>query len=155
MLRDDGARSSVAVTHALKAVPTGDPAVVELLTRSSTRALRNGSPQVAAVHLERALAEPPTPEARGPVMAALGRAQVRQGAFAEARAHLDQALRLLTDPDARLEAHRDQAFAAFAGAGMAEARRAVGRRAGGTARPPRRCRAADRGRPGAAGLAVG
>lgn len=125
VLRDDGARSSVAVTHALKASPSADPGVVELLTRSSTRALRNGSPQVAAVHLDRALAEPPTPEARGPVMAALGRAEVRQGAFAEARTHLDQALELLTEPDARLEAHRDQAFAAFAGAGMVEARQVV------------------------------
>ena len=66
VLRDDGARSSVAVTHALKAGPAGDPGVVELLTRSSTRALRNGSPQVAAVHLRRALAEPPTPRGARP-----------------------------------------------------------------------------------------
>ena len=125
VLRDDGARSSVAVTHALKAGPAGDPGVVELLTRSSTRALRNGSPQVAAVHLNRALAEPPTPEARGPVMAALGQAEVRQGAFADARAHLDQALGLLSDPGARLDAHRDRAFAAFAGGGMRDARHVV------------------------------
>ncbi|HYI35313.1 MAG TPA: AAA family ATPase [Thermoleophilaceae bacterium] len=125
VLRDDGARSSVAVTHALKAGPAGDPGVVELLTRSSTRALRNGSPQVAAVHLNRALAEPPTPEARGPVMAALGRAEVRQGAFADARVHLDQALGLLSDPGARLDAQRDRAFAAFAGGGMRDARHVV------------------------------
>ena len=125
VLRDDGARSSVAVTHALKAGPAGDPGVVELLTRSSTRALRNGSPQVATVHLNRALAEPPTPEARGPVMAALGQAEVRQGAFTEARAHLDQALGLLSDPGARLDAHRDRAFAAFAGGGMRDARHVV------------------------------
>ena len=50
---------------------------------------------------------------------------MRQGAFADARVHLDQALGLLSDPGARLDAHRDRAFAAFAGGGMRDARHVV------------------------------
>ena len=59
------------------------------------------------------------------MLADLGRAEVRQGAFAEGLAHLDEALALLDDPARRAEVHRDRAFAAFAGSGMDDARALV------------------------------
>ncbi len=79
VLRDDGARSSVAVHPraeggAGRRPRRGRAADAELDARAAQRVA-----QVAAVHLNRALAEPPTPEARGPVIAALGRAEVAPG----------------------------------------------------------------------------
>jgi len=125
VLRADGATDDVTVPHALAAEAQGDAAVVRLLRRTADRALRTGSPEVAAVHLRRALAEPPAEPERAEVLADLGRADVRRGAFPEGLASLDQALTLLEDPARRAAIHRDRAFAAFAGGGMGNARRLV------------------------------
>ncbi|ADB53626.1 ATP-binding protein [Conexibacter woesei] len=126
LLRADGATDEVVVPHALAAAATGDAELVALLRRVGERAFRTGTPDTAAVHLRRALEEPPGARERGDVLAALGVAEVRQGAFADGLGHLDQALALLDDAPARIAVHRDRAFAAFASAGMADARRVVG-----------------------------
>ena len=126
LLRADGAADEVVVPHALAASATGDAELVALLRRVGERALRTGTPDTAAVHLRRALEEPPGAGERGDVLAALGGAEVRQGAFADGLGHLDQALALLDDAPARIAVHRERAFAAFASAGMADARRVVG-----------------------------
>jgi DNA-binding CsgD family transcriptional regulator/Tfp pilus assembly protein PilF len=125
VLRDAGVGQDALTRHALLSSSSGDPQVVELLMSSARLALRTGAPGTAAVHLRRALAEPPGPEERGTVLATLGQAEVRTGAFADGRAHLEQALGLLQDPGERLEAHRERAFAAFAAGGIGEARRVV------------------------------
>jgi DNA-binding CsgD family transcriptional regulator len=120
-----GARDDALVPHALSTVPEGDPEVVGLLRRAGTRALRTGAPEAAVVHLRRALAEPPSPEERPAVLAALGRAEIRQGAFADGVGHLDHALEGLQTGTGRTDALRDRAFAAFAGRGMGAARETV------------------------------
>ncbi|MDO9408275.1 AAA family ATPase [Patulibacter sp.] len=124
-LTAEGATDEERVPHALGATPTGDPAVAGLLARTADRALRSGEPASAAVQLDRALAEPPASEDRAAVLAALGRAEVRSGLFADGIARLEQAVALTGDPTALVAAHRDRAFAAFAGRGMRVARATV------------------------------
>lgn len=124
-LRAEGATDDELVPHALGAAPAADDAVVALLRRTGDRALRSGSPAPAAVQLGRALAEPPAPEDRAGVLVALGRAEVRQGGFADGIARLDQAVALAPDLGTLAAAHRDRAFAAFAGRGMTVARETV------------------------------
>jgi DNA-binding CsgD family transcriptional regulator len=125
VLRADGADDERALPHATEAAPAGDPAVVELLRRSADRALRTGAPDTAAVHLRRALAEPPAESSRAEVLAELGAAEVRMGDFSEGLAHLDAALAGIGDPARRATAQRSRVFAAFAGSGMAAAREVV------------------------------
>lgn len=124
-LADRGAPDDALVPHALATVPDADPAVVALLHRAGTRALRAGAPEAAVVHLRRALAEPPPADERPRVLAALGRAEVRQGVFADGVGHLDHALESLPGGPGRTDALRDRAFAAFAGRGMGAARETV------------------------------
>ena len=124
-LTAEGATDEERVPHALDAMPAGDPALAGLLTRTAERALRAGEPDSAAVQLGRALAEPPASEGRAAVLSALGRAEVRSGRFAEGLARLEQAVALTGDASALLRAHRDRAFATFAGSGMAVARATV------------------------------
>lgn len=125
LLRAEGAADDATLPHALNAEAAGDPELVELLRVTAERALRSGAPATAAVHLRRALAEPPPDGERPELLAELGRAEVRQGAFEDGLAHSAQALALLDDPRRRLRLHRDRAFAAFAGMGMGKAREIV------------------------------
>lgn len=125
VLAADAAADQALLPHALEAEAVGDPDLVALLGRLAERALRTGTPAAAAVYLERALLEPPPAAARAETLAGLGRAEVRAGRFDEGQRHLEQALALGDGPDSRASVHRDRAFAAFAGAGMEEARRIV------------------------------
>ncbi|WP_320670915.1 AAA family ATPase [Patulibacter defluvii] len=125
VLRDEGAGDDALVPHAIAAAATGDGALVGLLRRTAERALRTGAADVAAVQLRRALVEPPPADQRAALLAELGRAEVRQGAFADGIARLDLALELLEAPARRAAVHRDRAFAAFAGQGMDAARELV------------------------------
>jgi DNA-binding NarL/FixJ family response regulator len=127
-LRADGVEDDLVLPHALGAEPRGDGELVELLRRVGERAARTGTPGTAAVHLRRALEEPPPAPQRPLVLAQLGSAEVRQGAFGDGLGHLDEALALLPgdDREPRIAIHRERTFAAFASAGMDEARRLVG-----------------------------
>ena len=122
ILSAEGATDDATTVHALNAEATGDPALVEQLRRTAQRALLTGSPQTAAVHLGRAISEPPSESERALVVVELGRAEVRAGRFGEGLDHLNQSLDALTDPGMRMDAHRDRAFAAFASGGMDRAR---------------------------------
>ncbi|HYJ23151.1 MAG TPA: AAA family ATPase [Solirubrobacterales bacterium] len=124
-LAADGAVDQTLLPHALAAEHAGDAELVALLRRLAERALRTGVPDSAAVYLERALLEPPPAEQRAEALTQLGRAEVRVGRFGDGLDHLEQALALDRDPGSRALVHRDRAFAAFAGAGMGEARRVV------------------------------
>jgi hypothetical protein len=126
ILRAAGANADTLVGHALRAEPAGDEKLAELLRRTADRALRTGNAETAAKYLKRALSEGGGDDAgRGELLAELGRAEVRQGAFEDGLLHLDGALQLLDEPSQRLGAQRDQAFAAFASAGMDDARERV------------------------------
>lgn len=124
-LAADGAVDQALLPHALAAEPVGDPQLVALLGRLAERALRTGTPGSSAVYLERALREPPASAERAATLAALGRAQVRAGDFGGGLDRLGQALEATEDDAARADVHRERAFAAFATAGMGEARRIV------------------------------
>ncbi|HYG95826.1 MAG TPA: AAA family ATPase [Solirubrobacterales bacterium] len=124
-LAADGAVDQALLPHALAAEPAGDPQLVALLRRLAERALRTGTPSSSAVYLERALLEPPPPSERGATLAALGRAQIRTGDFGGGVDRLEQALAATGDSSVRADVHRERAFAAFASAGMGEARRIV------------------------------
>ncbi|MDW5596291.1 AAA family ATPase [Conexibacter stalactiti] len=127
-LRADGVHDELVLPHALGAEPAGDAELVALLRRLGERAARTGTPGTAIVHLRRALEEPPAAPERPLLLAQLGSAEVRQGAFADGLGHLDQALALLPggELEPRIAIHRERTFAAFASAGMGEARRLVG-----------------------------
>jgi DNA-binding CsgD family transcriptional regulator/Tfp pilus assembly protein PilF len=125
VLADEAALEQALLPHALAAAAARDPRLVELLRRLAERALRTGTPDAAATYLERALREPPAEAERGATLAELGRAQVRAGRFDQGLARLEQALALTAAPGTRSLVHRERAFAAFAGAGMGEARRIV------------------------------
>lgn len=128
-LRADGVGDDALLAHVLALEPAGDGEISALLRRSADRALRTGAPDAAAVHLRRALAEPPPAAERAATLAALGRAEVRQGAFEDGIGHLGEALGGGgLGPAERLAVERDRAFAAFAGRGM-DAGRAVVREA--------------------------
>ena len=78
-----GAAPMAVVAHVCAVEPAGDPFVVDGLIAAGRSALAAGAPRQAAVLLERALAEPPTP-----------------GARAEARRLLAHSLTLMGDPRA-------------------------------------------------------
>jgi DNA-binding CsgD family transcriptional regulator len=124
-LAADGALEQALLPHALAAEAAGDPELVALLRRLAERALRTGTPAAAATYLERALLEPPAAAERAAALAELGRAQVRAGRFDAGLERLEHALALGAEPGTRSLVHRERAFAAFAGAGMGEARRSV------------------------------
>jgi DNA-binding CsgD family transcriptional regulator len=78
LLDADHTRAEEAMVHLLRAEPAGDPWAVERLCAAATRALDRGAPDAAVALLERALAEP-AGDARGQVVAQLGRAHRRLG----------------------------------------------------------------------------
>lgn len=125
VLRAEGDTDDALSVHALGAEPVGDAETVALLRRTADRARLGGTPQTAVSHLRRALAEPPDPEVRPSVLADLGRAEVRAGAFEDGIEHLTAALDGLGDPGRRIDVHRDRVFAAFASGGIDGARELV------------------------------
>ncbi len=99
LLDADPARADEAMVHLLRADPAGDPWAVERLCAAAARALDRGAPDAAVALLERALAEP-AGDARGEVVAGLGRAHRRLGHniqaveyFAQAQACSDRGTR--------------------------------------------------------------
>ncbi len=126
VLAADGVPDEALLAHALEAEPIGDPELTALLIRTAGRALSAGAADTARFHLDRALAEPPLREDRAEVLAALGRAELRDGSFAEGLVHLREALALRPATAAeRVEIYRDQALAAFASGGVDAAREVV------------------------------
>jgi DNA-binding CsgD family transcriptional regulator len=125
LLDADPARADEAVVHLLRAEPAGDPWVVDRMCAGGSRALERGAADAAVTLLERALSEP-AGEARGAVLAELGRAQRWAGRFAEAAEHLMQAQSLVDARDREPVAH-ELAWALLAqnrpdeGAGVLEA----------------------------------
>jgi DNA-binding CsgD family transcriptional regulator len=82
--------------HLLAATPVGDPWAVDMLVAAARHAQAQGAPDVAAAHLQRALAEPPAEELRATLLAELGMAEA-QAQVPHAIEHLSQALDLTSD----------------------------------------------------------
>ena len=101
LLSERGRESAPA--HLLATDAAADPWVVEQLEAAAARAVQQGAPDAAIRFLERALTEPPDPDARGRIVGALGAAEARvparRGAALE---HLREAGALATNPFERL-----------------------------------------------------
>jgi DNA-binding CsgD family transcriptional regulator len=95
MLDDDGAVPEEVTVHLLASDPSGNPWVVRKLRSAAEDARARGAADVAALCLERALAEPPSADERADVLLELGTAEIRQD-LAKARAHLADALAATT-----------------------------------------------------------
>jgi DNA-binding CsgD family transcriptional regulator len=89
--------------HLLLAERGGRRWVVETLRRAATRAMSEGAPASAARHLERALAEPPDPDARPEVLLELARAEAAAG-LPTAPERIRAALEPVEDADHRARA---------------------------------------------------
>ena len=100
LLDADPARADEAMVHLLRADPAGDPWAVERLCAAAARALDRGAPDAAVALLERALAEP-AGDARGEVVAGLGRAHRRLGHSTQAVEYFAQAQACSDRGDAR------------------------------------------------------
>ena len=93
-----GAAEERIAAQIAEAEPLGDSGRVGLLRRVAADALARGAPAAAAAWLGRALAEPPSPEARGEVLLELGSAELRLAA-PEAVDHLAAAVELILEPE--------------------------------------------------------
>ena len=123
-----GAPAERIAAHLELVPPRGRPGVVETLQCAARAALARGAPESAAGFLARALAEPPPPEQRAPVLLALGRAEALTSGPA-AVDHLAEAYEMLHDPLERATTAqalaRAQLFTGHPEAGAAIARAAA------------------------------
>ena len=85
----------------LRVQPSADPWVTRTLLAAGRAALADGDTAEAVDVLHRALAEPPPEDARAEILAELGRAQLH-ARMPEGITHLDEALRLSSDPAERV-----------------------------------------------------
>jgi DNA-binding CsgD family transcriptional regulator len=92
MLTAEGAPPERAAAHLLRTEPAGETWSVEVLLEAARVARARGAPEHAARLLERALAEPPGPEARGQVLGRLGTAELEAGQGEASIGHLEQGL---------------------------------------------------------------
>lgn len=100
LLATDGAPADRVANHLLVSPRLGDPESVRWLTEAGDAVLRRGAPETALAYYERALAEPPPPEERWPVLRRLGNAEGLLGRPSAAE-HLRDALRGCPDPQLR------------------------------------------------------
>ena len=91
LLSEAGGQEERASAHLLQSPAGADPTVVELLRTAARSASGRGAPASAADDLDRALREPPAPDARTQVLAELGRAEAAAGRPAAAE-HLRAAV---------------------------------------------------------------
>lgn len=102
LLAARGERPAVLARHLLLTEPAGDPWVARTLADAAAAAAAEGAPDVAAVHLRRALREPPAEDERATMLLAAGELEVA-AAGPEARELLEQAMAagLTADGEAR------------------------------------------------------
>lgn len=97
VLRQAGRPVTQIASHLLRTAPAGVPDRVESLTAAASQAFRHGSPENAAVFLDRARAEPPAPALRAEISRQLGNCRAHHLAITEAGTHLRDALALAQD----------------------------------------------------------
>ncbi|MEV7037779.1 AAA family ATPase [Amycolatopsis sp. NPDC051061] len=94
VLRQAGKPVTRVAAHLLRTTPAGVPDRVGLLITAAEEAFRHGSPENAAVFLDRARAEPPPPVQRAEISRLLGNCRAHHLAIADADHHLREALSL-------------------------------------------------------------
>ena len=102
LLHVDGAPPGQVAAHLVGVRPAGDSWVLTRLREAAQTAMQSGAPRAAAGLLGRALSEPPPPGQRVGVLREAARAEASAGRET-ACAHLEEALRLATDPRERAE----------------------------------------------------
>ena len=105
MLDGEGAPQEEVTVHLLAAAAAGDPWVVGKLRGAAADARRRGAPDVAALCLQRVLAEPPPAAMRADVLLELGQVEAMQapaGAVRNARKALTSMPRLMSASTAAL-----------------------------------------------------
>ena len=90
LLAEAHAPDELVVEHLLASEPSGDGWVVERLVGAARAAARSGAPELAAVYLRRALAEPPAASERSALLLELGIAEDNAGEDG-ALAHMEAA----------------------------------------------------------------
>jgi DNA-binding CsgD family transcriptional regulator len=103
LLGEEDVADEVLAAHLLAARPEDDPWAVAVLRRAARSALGSGAPATAVRLLERAVAEPPPPQERGPVLLELARAEAAAG-DASALDRFEAALLRVRDPGQRVQA---------------------------------------------------
>ena len=98
-----GAAPERLAAHLLATEPGTTPSAVSILREAARRASRQGAPEVAAAHLERALREELSSQERAALLLELARSEIDVGR-PEALTHLRAAHSLTTDPRVRFEA---------------------------------------------------
>ena len=108
LLDEAEAPTDEIAVHLLPLAPSGDAAVVGILRAAAGAALGAGAPESAVRYLTRALAEPPPARARVAILRELGTAEasLQRPTGAE---HLQEALRLSSQPKERAEIVRELA----------------------------------------------
>lgn len=126
LLAAEGADPEQVAAQLVRSRPAGSAETVRALAAAADQAMSRGVPAAAAAYLERALAEPPPPEARAQTLLSLGFAEAllrRPGAGERLEAARREARtpRLRAEADLRLGRHL------YAGGEYAEAERALER----------------------------
>jgi DNA-binding CsgD family transcriptional regulator/tetratricopeptide (TPR) repeat protein len=103
LLAAEGAPPERLAAHLLHAHPSADGAVVATLRSAAAVAADRGAPETAAIYLQRALEEPPSPASRALVKLELGLAQLAARIDTEAMSLLTEAVAAL-DPSERARA---------------------------------------------------
>jgi DNA-binding CsgD family transcriptional regulator len=117
VLLADGERPERVAAHLLLSESAGDPRVVDVLRRAAAAALSRGAAELGQRFLERAVAEPPAPDAVADVLGELGTAEAVAGHdLSLASRHLERAAAGSADPQVRCQWVRRAARATlFAG----------------------------------------
>lgn len=97
VLRRAGGSVTQVASHLLRTTPAGVPDRVVSLTAAALWAFRHGSPENAAVFLDRARAEPPDSVLRAEISRQLGNCRAHHLAITDAENHLQEALALAED----------------------------------------------------------
>jgi tetratricopeptide (TPR) repeat protein len=104
LLAGAGAATDRIAVHLLATHPRGDAETVNTLRQAAKGASNRGAPDVAVTYLQRALAEPPSPELTSVLVHELGRAALSAGELEMAIEQLRHATRDLADGRQRAEA---------------------------------------------------
>jgi tetratricopeptide (TPR) repeat protein len=104
LLTGAGEPTDRIAVHLLATHPGGDAETVNTLRQAAKSASNRGAPDVAVTYLQRALAEPPSPELEPVLVHELGRAALSAGELGIAIEQLRQATRDLADVRLRAEA---------------------------------------------------
>lgn len=98
LLERERAPADAVAVHLLATDPGGDGEIVSRLREAARRSLERGAAEPALSYLERALAEPPSPDQRPAVLVELGSARFRTGDLAGAVRAFEQGFAGERDP---------------------------------------------------------